>query len=74
MEPPQASQHQHEECVALLLQQGAEANTVDARGNTALHYAVHSENTAVASQLLEHGANIEAKTKVKRSLLFPIHL
>jgi ankyrin repeat protein len=51
--------------VAALLQHGADPNAVDALGNTALHYAVHSENTFIASQLLEHSANIEAKTKVK---------
>ncbi|XP_031200028.1 uncharacterized protein LOC116072665 isoform X2 [Mastomys coucha] len=58
-----ASQHQCEDCVAVLLQHSADPNAVDALGNTALHYAVHSENTFIASQLLEYGANIEAKTK-----------
>lgn len=51
--------------MAVLLQHGADPNAVDALGNTALHYAVHSENASIASQLLEHSANIEARTKVR---------
>jgi ankyrin repeat protein len=60
----QAVQCQEEECATILLEHGANPTIMDARGNTALHYAVYSENTSIAAKLLAHNANIEAKNKV----------
>lgn len=57
-------QCQEEECAAILLDHGADPNVMDSSGNTALHYAVYSENTSMAAKLLAHNANIEAKNKV----------
>lgn len=60
----QAVQCQQEECVAVLLEHGADPNLADADGNTALHLAVISPNTYVARLLLEHNASIDAQNKV----------
>ncbi|NXO76891.1 ANR26 protein, partial [Sitta europaea] len=58
-----AVQRQQEECVAILLEHGANPNLADADGNTALHLAVLSDNTIVAGLLLECNANIDAKNQ-----------
>ncbi|KAF7473852.1 Hypothetical predicted protein [Marmota monax] len=54
-------QFQEEECYMILLKSGADPNVVDARGSTALHFAVDHENTGTASDLLMDTAIIEAK-------------
>ena len=60
----QAVQCQQEECVAILLEHGADPNLADADGNTALHLAVLSANTAITGLLLEHHANADAQNQV----------
>ncbi|XP_040435625.1 ankyrin repeat domain-containing protein 26-like [Falco naumanni] len=64
-----AVQCQQEECVAILLEHGANPHLADADGNTALHLAVRSPNTTVAGLLLEHNANIDARNKEGNTLL-----
>lgn len=64
MQSQQAVQCQEEECATILLEHGANPDVTDSRGNTALHYAVLSENTSIAAKLLAHNANMEAKNKV----------
>ncbi|XP_027487678.1 ankyrin repeat domain-containing protein 7-like, partial [Corapipo altera] len=58
-----AVQQEQEECVAVLLEHSADPNLADADGNTALHLAVLSKNTAVAGLLLEHHANSDAQNQ-----------
>ncbi|NXP58005.1 ANR26 protein, partial [Chloropsis cyanopogon] len=58
-----AVQYQQEECVAILLEHGADPNLADADGNTALHLAVLSGNTTVAGLLLEHNASSDAQNQ-----------
>ncbi|XP_045145761.1 ankyrin repeat domain-containing protein 26 isoform X2 [Echinops telfairi] len=57
-----AVQCQEEECVAVLLENGADPNVMDLDGNTALHYAT-SGDISIAEQLLSHGADVEARNK-----------
>ncbi|XP_017942858.1 putative ankyrin repeat domain-containing protein 19 [Manacus vitellinus] len=59
-----AVQQEQEECVAILLEHGADPNLADAGGNTALHLAVLSKNTAVAGLLLEHNASSDAQNQM----------
>ncbi|OBS58701.1 hypothetical protein A6R68_10174, partial [Neotoma lepida] len=47
-----AAQRQHEECVKILLDKGADSNAVDASQNTALHYTVYNNDTSIATKLL----------------------
>ncbi|NXY22036.1 ANKR7 protein, partial [Atrichornis clamosus] len=58
-----AVQCQQEECVAILLDHGADPNLADADGNTALHLAVLSGNTTIARLLLEHNASCDARNQ-----------
>ena len=58
-------QCQEEECATILLEHGANPDVPDSSGNTALHYAVLSENTSIVAKLLAHNANMEAKNKVQ---------
>lgn len=66
----QAVQCDHEECATILLEHGANPDVADARGNTALHYAIYSENTSIAAKLLSHNANTDAKNKVWTSQVY----
>ncbi|NXU97295.1 ANKR7 protein, partial [Cettia cetti] len=56
-------QCQQEECVALLLEHGADPNLADTDSNTALHLAVLSGNNAVGGLLLEHNASSGAQNQ-----------
>uniref|UniRef100_G3SAX7 Ankyrin repeat domain 30B like n=1 Tax=Gorilla gorilla gorilla TaxID=9595 RepID=G3SAX7_GORGO len=56
-------QCQREACANILIDSGADPNIVDVYGNTAVHYAVNSENLSVVAKLLSCGADIEVKNK-----------
>ena len=50
-------------CVALLLEAGADVNSVDDEHATPLHYAcTNNETTTIIDLLLAHGANVCART------------
>ena len=51
------------EAVKLLLERGADINTKDKDGRTALMYAASAGCTETVKLLLDHGADINAKTK-----------
>jgi len=55
-----AAKNGHEEVVRMLLGAGADVSVVDNFGATPLHLGAHFEG--VARLLLEHGANVSAKT------------
>lgn len=61
----QAVQCQEEECVNILLENGADPNIRDVSGNTALHYAAFGDNISIIEKLLLYNANTEARNKVK---------
>ncbi|XP_026304000.1 putative ankyrin repeat domain-containing protein 30B-like [Piliocolobus tephrosceles] len=61
--PMKALQCWREACANILVDSGPNANIVDVYGNTALHYAVHSENLSMVAKLLSRGADIEVKNK-----------
>ena len=70
MQWQQASQYKHEECVAKLLEHGADPNAVDNSGNTALHYAVWHNSTSMTAKLLAHRADSSIKNKVEETQLW----
>jgi len=49
--------------IQLLLQQGADINSVNASGLTPLHIAISKDKDALVRFLLENGANPNLKTK-----------
>ncbi|NXR43320.1 ANKR7 protein, partial [Zosterops hypoxanthus] len=59
----EAVEHQQEECVAIMLEHGADPNPADVDSNAALHLDVLSGNTDVAGLLLEHNASSDAQNK-----------
>lgn len=65
----QAVQSWEEEIVCFLLEHHANLHIKDSNGNTALHYAVYGGEPALAARLLQYGANIEERTKVRITLL-----
>lgn len=60
----QAVEHQHKDCVAILLEHGADPNLRDVSGNTALHLAAITTSKPLVELLLEHNADIEAQNEV----------
>ena len=64
---PQASQFKHEDCVAMLLEHGADPNAMDNTGSTALHYAVWHNSTSMTAKLLAHNADFSIKNEVKKT-------
>ncbi|GAB1286017.1 POTE ankyrin domain family, member G-like [Apodemus speciosus] len=60
-----AVQSWEDDIVCFLLEHHANLHIKDSRGNTALHYAVYSGNSATAARLLQYGADIEERTKGK---------
>lgn len=64
-----AVQSWEDKIVCFLLEHHANLHIKDSMGNTALHYAVYSGNLATAARLLQYGADIEERTKVRITLL-----
>ncbi|XP_052026010.1 ankyrin repeat domain-containing protein 26-like [Apodemus sylvaticus] len=62
-EDNRASQFKHEDCVAMLLEHGADPNAIDDSGNTALHYAVWHNSTSMTAKLLAHNADFSIKNE-----------
>ncbi|XP_036127065.1 ankyrin repeat domain-containing protein 26-like [Molossus molossus] len=58
-----AVQCQQEECVAALLDRGANPDIRDIDGNSALHHAVLGESVAILAKLLLSNANMEVRNK-----------
>ncbi|NXC14608.1 ANKR7 protein, partial [Corythaeola cristata] len=56
-----AVEHQHRDCVAILLEHGANPGFKDPCGNTALHLAAIIPSESVVELLLEHNADIDAQ-------------
>lgn len=62
----------HADIVTLLLQRGAEVNTLDGNGNTALHLATHHGHLEVVRILISYGADLymrELRNGNQRGLL-----
>lgn len=70
---PQALQSWQNEIVSFLLDHHANPHVKDNNGNCALHYAVYAGQPDVVVKLLQCGANIEERTKVKFTN-FEIHV
>lgn len=60
----QAVDHQHKDCVTILLEHGAKPNLKGAGGNTALHMAAVIPSKPLVELLLEHNAHIDAQNEV----------
>ena len=60
----QTVEHQHKDCVAILLEHGASPDLKGAGGNTALHLAVAIPSKSLVELLLEHKAYINAQNEV----------
>ncbi|XP_074726984.1 uncharacterized protein LOC141944371 [Strix uralensis] len=57
-------EHQHKDCVAILLEHGASPDLKGAGGNTALHLAVAIPSKSLVELLLEHKAHINAQNEL----------
>ena len=55
-----AAENQDMAAVRTLLEQGVDANSAQADGATALHWAVHWDDLATAEVLIGEGANVDA--------------
>ena len=62
---PQAVQSREVQIVSVLLDQGADLNIKDRKGDSAIHQAVYSDSLDILSKLHDFGGDIEEKTKVK---------
>ena len=67
MQYPQASQYKCEECVAMLLEHGADPNAMDISGNTALHYAFWHNSTSMTVKLLASHADISIRNEAQNT-------
>ncbi|XP_038608211.1 coiled-coil domain-containing protein 144A-like [Tachyglossus aculeatus] len=54
---------QKEQCAIILLDHDADPNLMDAKRNTALHYAALIPNVSLAGHLLEHRAHIDVQNQ-----------
>jgi len=66
----EAAQSQAEDAVLDMLKEGADVNSVDMDGNTALHWAVWFRLDILVGQLLERGAQPDARNAAGES---PVH-
>ncbi len=66
----EASREQDIAAVRSLLADGSDPNLTQADGATALHWAVHRENTEIVAALLDAGANVNATNRLGASPLF----
>ena len=57
----QAVYERKREIITAMLSAGVDVNMKDARGDTALHYAVRSNSVAIMRELIVAGCNIEAR-------------
>jgi ankyrin repeat protein len=57
--PNAAATHGMEKMVMFLVEEGADVDSADVKGITALAYEIHRKDLAIAKFLLEHGANID---------------
>ena len=60
----QAVECRHEGCVALLLQDKVELDSVDKDGNTSLHIAACDGSAKIAKMLCQAGASLTIKNRV----------
>src|ERR671933_659620 len=60
----EAAMQGNHDAVRALLKQGADVNTAQADGMTALHWAVQKGDIELARTLLYAGANVKAATRV----------
>ena len=65
-----AAENGYESVVMVLLDKGADPNSVDSSGRSPLHWAVDNQHQAVAKQLLERGANVDSKDHDQWTALF----
>lgn len=63
---PQAVQSWETKIVSVLLDNEANPNIKDSKGETALHHAVYVDRPDIVTILLKFGGNIEETTKVKK--------
>ncbi|KFQ13840.1 Ankyrin repeat domain-containing protein 7, partial [Leptosomus discolor] len=59
-----AVERQHKDCVAILLEHGANPDLKGACGNTALHLAAIIPSKPLVELLLEHNAHIDAQNEL----------
>lgn len=60
----QAIEGGHKDTVQLMLERGADINTIDYSGNSALHVAAMKGLINISSMLLKQGANFEIANNV----------
>lgn len=65
-----AARQNNERVVSILLSDGADANSEQADGATALHWAVYHSNSEMVSALIEAGANVDAVNRLNASPLY----
>ncbi|KAK2587933.1 hypothetical protein KPH14_004021 [Odynerus spinipes] len=58
-----AAQYNDRDKVERLLRKGVSPDTEDSAGYTALHYAARNGHNQICETLLQHGANVNAKTR-----------
>jgi len=55
----------NENIVSYLLDEGADVNSATQRGETPLHYAARAAKPNIMKLLLDNGAELDAKSKVR---------
>ncbi len=66
----QATKEQDLQAVVNLLAEGADPDMQQADGATALHWAVHRENTELINELLQSGADVNVANRLGATALF----